>query len=187
MPISCCIRPPSCSPGHSDVLLGALVARADDPTYVRRTGRNPPLLRRLSPVRWRPISRCVACGRCRCAWRRRRQARRFWPNGWPGTTASQRVRFPGLPSDPGHDRARRTMSGFGSVISIDLRRREDGRGIRRWLLALGVRHQPRRGRVDLGATAPLAGRTPVGARRSGADVGRDRASRGPLDRPCPGP
>jgi len=32
----------------------------------------------------------------------------------------RRVRFPGLPSDPGHDLARRTMSGFGSLISIDL-------------------------------------------------------------------
>jgi cystathionine gamma-synthase len=32
----------------------------------------------------------------------------------------QRVRFPGLPTDPGHDLARRTMSGFGSLISIDL-------------------------------------------------------------------
>jgi cystathionine gamma-synthase len=31
-----------------------------------------------------------------------------------------RVRFPGLPTDPGHDLARRTMSGFGSLISIDL-------------------------------------------------------------------
>jgi cystathionine gamma-synthase len=32
----------------------------------------------------------------------------------------QRVRFPGLPSDPGHEVALRTMSGFGTLISIDL-------------------------------------------------------------------
>jgi cystathionine gamma-synthase len=32
----------------------------------------------------------------------------------------RRVRFPGLASDPGHDVARRTMLGFGSLISIDL-------------------------------------------------------------------
>ena len=32
----------------------------------------------------------------------------------------RRVRFPGLASDPGHDVARRTMSGFGSLISIEL-------------------------------------------------------------------
>jgi cystathionine gamma-synthase len=32
----------------------------------------------------------------------------------------QRVRFPGLATDPGHDVARRTMSGFGSLISIEL-------------------------------------------------------------------
>jgi cystathionine gamma-synthase len=30
------------------------------------------------------------------------------------------VRFPGLPTDPGHDLAQRTMSGFGTLISIDL-------------------------------------------------------------------
>ena len=37
-----------------------------------------------------------------------------------GHESVQRVRFPGLPSDPGHDLARRTMSGFGSLISIEL-------------------------------------------------------------------
>ena len=31
-----------------------------------------------------------------------------------------RVRFPGLPDDHCHEVARRTMSGFGSLISIDL-------------------------------------------------------------------
>jgi cystathionine gamma-synthase len=31
-----------------------------------------------------------------------------------------RVRFPGLPTDPGHAVARRTMAGFGSIISIEL-------------------------------------------------------------------
>ena len=34
--------------------------------------------------------------------------------------AVQRVRYPGLPGDPGHERARRTMSGFGSLISVEL-------------------------------------------------------------------
>lgn len=32
----------------------------------------------------------------------------------------ERVRYPGLPSDPGHERARAQMSGFGSVLSIDI-------------------------------------------------------------------
>jgi cystathionine gamma-synthase len=34
--------------------------------------------------------------------------------------AVRRVRFPGLAGDPGHERAARTMAGFGSLISIEL-------------------------------------------------------------------
>lgn len=34
--------------------------------------------------------------------------------------AVRRVRYPGLPTDPGHAVAARTMTGFGSVVSIDL-------------------------------------------------------------------
>jgi cystathionine gamma-lyase len=32
----------------------------------------------------------------------------------------QRVRYPGLPSDPGHEIARRQMDGYGMVVSFDL-------------------------------------------------------------------
>ena len=35
----------------------------------------------------------------------------------PGVT---RVRYPGLPSDPGHDRAARQMKGFGSVVTFEI-------------------------------------------------------------------
>jgi cystathionine gamma-synthase len=34
--------------------------------------------------------------------------------------AVSRVRYPGLPSDPGHERAAAQLAGFGSVISIEL-------------------------------------------------------------------
>jgi cystathionine gamma-lyase len=34
------------------------------------------------------------------------------------------VRYPGLPSDPGHEVARRQMSGYGTVVSFDLGSRE---------------------------------------------------------------
>ena len=34
------------------------------------------------------------------------------------------VRYPGLPSDPGHEVARRQMSGYGMVVSFDLGSRE---------------------------------------------------------------
>jgi cystathionine gamma-lyase len=34
------------------------------------------------------------------------------------------VRYPGLPSDPGHEVARRQMSGYGTIVSFDLGSRE---------------------------------------------------------------
>ena len=34
------------------------------------------------------------------------------------------VRYPGLPADPGHQTARRQMSGFGTIASFDLGSRE---------------------------------------------------------------
>lgn len=34
--------------------------------------------------------------------------------------AVTRVRYPGLPNDPGHDRAKRFMAGFGAMLSIEL-------------------------------------------------------------------
>jgi cystathionine gamma-synthase len=35
--------------------------------------------------------------------------------------AVERVRYPGLPSDPGHERAKRQMTGFGAVVSFQVR------------------------------------------------------------------
>jgi cystathionine beta-lyase/cystathionine gamma-synthase len=32
----------------------------------------------------------------------------------------ERVRYPGLPSDPGHERARRQMEDFGTIVSFDI-------------------------------------------------------------------
>jgi cystathionine gamma-synthase len=31
-----------------------------------------------------------------------------------------RVRYPGLPGDPGHERATRQMAGFGAMLSFDM-------------------------------------------------------------------
>lgn len=38
----------------------------------------------------------------------------------------RKVRYPGLPSDPGHDRAARQMKGFGSVVSFEIAGSGDG-------------------------------------------------------------
>ena len=41
------------------------------------------------------------------------ERRRSWPNDWPSTPRCSRVRYPGLPDDPGHAVAARTMAGSG--------------------------------------------------------------------------
>jgi cystathionine gamma-synthase len=40
-----------------------------------------------------------------------------WLNEQPGV---KRVYYPGLPSHPGHDIARRQQTGFGAIVSIEL-------------------------------------------------------------------
>ena len=105
--------------GHSDVLLGALVTRADDPhTFnaleaIRRSfGASPgPMEAYLALRGLRTLPLRLA---------RAQASAHVLAERLAGHERVQRVRFPGLPSDPGHDLARRTMSGFGSLISIDL-------------------------------------------------------------------
>jgi cystathionine gamma-synthase len=105
--------------GHSDVLLGALVTRADAPdTFdaldaIRRSLGAPPgpmeAYLALRGLRTLPLRLARAQASAQVLAERLAAHRRV-----------QRVRFPGLPTDPGHDLAQRTMSGFGSLISIDL-------------------------------------------------------------------
>jgi cystathionine gamma-synthase len=105
--------------GHSDVLLGALVTRADDPrTFdaldaLRRSfGACPGSMEAYLALRGlRTLPLRLAQAQSNAQVLAERLARH---------KCVPRVRFPGLPSDPGHDLARRTMSGFGSLISIDL-------------------------------------------------------------------
>jgi cystathionine gamma-synthase len=105
--------------GHSDVLLGALVARADDP----RTFDALDAIRRSFGACPGPMEAYLALRGLRTLPLRLAQAQasaQVLAERLAGHECVQRVRFPGLPSDPGHDLARRTMSGFGSLISIDL-------------------------------------------------------------------
>jgi cystathionine gamma-synthase len=105
--------------GHSDIVLGAIVTSADDtPTFdaldaVRRSfGAAPGPMEAylaLRGLRTLPLRLARAQTSAHVLAERLVEHRRV-----------QRVRFPGLPTDPGHDLARRTMSGFGSLISIDL-------------------------------------------------------------------
>jgi cystathionine gamma-synthase len=104
--------------GHSDVLLGAVVARSDDAatlaalTEVRHSfGAIPgPLEAYLSLRGLRTLPLRLQAAQQNAQILAERLARH---------PAVPRVRFPGLPDDPGHERASRTMTGFGSLISIE--------------------------------------------------------------------
>jgi cystathionine gamma-synthase len=105
--------------GHSDVVLGAIVTRSDDAQIfdaldaIRRSfGASPGPMETylaLRGLRTLPLRLAQAQASAQVLAERLVAHRHV-----------QRVRFPGLPTDPGHDLARRTMSGFGSLISIDL-------------------------------------------------------------------
>ena len=105
--------------GHSDLLLGVVTVRpgADDLVDalvdVRHdTGGIPGSMEawlalrgvRTMPLRVRAASANAGVLAIRLA----------------GHRAVARVRYPGLPDDPGHARAAATMDGFGSLLSIDL-------------------------------------------------------------------
>jgi cystathionine gamma-synthase len=105
--------------GHSDVLLGAVVTRAeDDVTHwaLERTrhsfGAVPGPMETflaLRGIRTYPLRLAKA-----------QASAQILAERLADHPAVRRVRFPGLPSDPGHERAARTMAGFGSLISIEL-------------------------------------------------------------------
>ena len=105
--------------GHSDALLGALVVRkSDEETFrlldaVRRSrGATPGTMETYLALRGlRTLPLRLERAQFNAAVLAERLA---------AHPAVQRVRFPGLSDDPGHERAARTMAGFGSLISIDL-------------------------------------------------------------------
>ncbi len=103
--------------GHSDVLLGAVVVR--DADLAERIGRNRTLggaipgpmeawiaLRglRTFPLRWERACTSAAELARRCA----------------AHPAVARVRYLGLPEDPGHPLASTQMNSFGAIVSLEL-------------------------------------------------------------------
>jgi cystathionine gamma-synthase len=105
--------------GHSDVVLGALVTRADD----TQTFEGLDAIRRSFGACPGPMEAYLALRGLRTLPLRLAQAQasaRVLAERLVAHRSVQRVRFPGLASDPSHDVARRTMSGFGALISIDL-------------------------------------------------------------------
>ncbi|MCC6169162.1 MAG: PLP-dependent transferase [Caldilineaceae bacterium] len=104
--------------GHSDLLGGALIARADDDFFARirtmqSTGGAAPspfdcwlLLRSLSTLPYRMAAHCDHAQRVA-----------GFLAAHPRVAA---VHYPGLPSHPGHAVAARQMQGFGGMLSIQV-------------------------------------------------------------------
>lgn len=105
--------------GHSDVLLGVIVTKVDD----TQTFQALDAIRRSFGAIPGPMEAYLALRGLRTLPLRLAQAQtsaQVLAERLLHHRVVHRVRFPGLPTDPGHDLARRTMSGFGSLISIDL-------------------------------------------------------------------
>jgi cystathionine gamma-synthase len=104
--------------GHSDALLGAVVCRAGDDRWERLLSRRSHrgdvpgpmeaylVLRglRTLPLRLERAQHNAGTLAARLA----------------DHPAVRRVRYPGLPDDPAHEVAARTMAGFGAMIAIEL-------------------------------------------------------------------
>jgi cystathionine gamma-synthase len=105
--------------GHSDLIGGALVARADDDYTARLRmlqglgGAVPSpfdcwlLMRGIRSLPWRMRGHCANAA----------AVARFLSEH----PAIEAVHYPGLPSHPGHDIAARQMSDFGGMLSIQVR------------------------------------------------------------------
>jgi cystathionine gamma-synthase len=105
--------------GHSDVLLGAVVVRPDDPATLADLAE----IRKYFGAIPGPMEAYLALRGLRTLplrLGRAAQSAQVLAERLARHPAVQRVRFPGLADDPGHERACRTMTGFGSLISIEL-------------------------------------------------------------------
>jgi cystathionine gamma-synthase len=105
--------------GHSDALMGALVVAKHDTARYRALeatrklhGATPGTMEAYLVLRGiRTLSVRLAQSQANAAVLAERLATH---------PAIGRVRYPGLPHDPGHETAAKVMSGFGSVLSIEV-------------------------------------------------------------------
>jgi len=105
--------------GHSDALLGAVVVRDTDTATLARLhatrslhGATPGTMEAYLVLRGvRTLAVRLAQAQANAGVLAERLA---------SHPAVHRIRYPGLAGDPGHEVAARTMSGFGSLLSIEL-------------------------------------------------------------------
>lgn len=105
--------------GHSDLLGGALVARTTDEfaerlSAIQKLGGAVPspfdcwlLLRGMRTLPWRVRAHCDNAG--------------LVANYLASHPKVEAVHYPGLPSHPGHEIARRQMNDFGGMLSVQIR------------------------------------------------------------------
>ncbi|MFC5263477.1 trans-sulfuration enzyme family protein [Kribbella qitaiheensis] len=103
--------------GHSDVVLGAIVT-ADDNLWTSLEARR----RSLGAIPG-PMEAWLALRGLRTLALRLDRAQSnaaFLAERLLAHPRVSRVRYPGLPDDPGHERAAAQMSGFGAILAIEL-------------------------------------------------------------------
>ena len=103
--------------GHGDVMGGAVIARRELIDAMREDFSNlgPTLDPHAAFLVLRGIKTYFVRWDCQC-----RNAMRV-AEFLQSHPAVERVRYPGLPSDPGHALARKQMDGFGTLVTFDLR------------------------------------------------------------------
>jgi len=102
--------------GHGDVMGGAVIARRELVDIVREDATNlgPTLDPHAAWLILRGLKTYFLRWDAQC-----RNAQRV-AEFLASRPEVSRVRYPGLPADPGHELARRQMDGFGTIVTFDL-------------------------------------------------------------------
>ena len=166
--------------GHADLLLGYVTAR--DPSARRRSATGA-ARRARSRARSRPGSRTARFPRSRCGVERGCDNALAIARLLAARDDVEGVRYPGLPNDPGHEIARRQMSGYGVGRLVRPRQRRARRALPRRRPPRHRRHQLRQRPHVRRAPRPLGRRRRAGGlhpalgrlRGDGRPAGRRRA------------
>ena len=106
--------------GHSDVVLGALVARD---AGLRSTLLHHRTLHGSIAGPWEAWLALRGLRTLALRVERSQASAQILAERLAAHSAVERVRFPGLPEDPGHERAKAQLKGFGSILAIEMAER----------------------------------------------------------------
>ena len=104
--------------GHADLLMGAIASRDQRPA--RRPLPTVATSTAAFRAPWRRSWPCAACAPSLYASSVRSRAAVLLAERLAGHPAVERVRYPGLPGDPGHERASSQMAGFGAMLAFEV-------------------------------------------------------------------